>query len=121
MRGKASCDPFRGVTVTVERRCGGRGPRLRERGGGLARIRRVDQRVRAEVNGVDPFRARPKRDARDAEPVRLLLQSARVGDDTRSACGECEHLEVAERRDRLEGRAELDAVLVEYMARPRVN
>ena len=45
---------------------------------------------------------RAQRHARHAQPVRLLLQAAGVGHDARRAGDEREHLEVAERLDRLD-------------------
>src|SRR5262245_57166354 len=101
--GKASCDPFRGVPVSVQRRCVGGEVGVLQRLLELARIRRIDQYVRADTHGVDPLRARPKGDARDAEPVRLLLEASGVGHDARRGGDEREHLEVAEGCDRLEG------------------
>ena len=41
----------------------------------------VDKNVRSDLDGVLPLRRRPQRHARDAVPVRLLLQAARVGED----------------------------------------
>ena len=68
-----------------------------------------------------PTRSSAERDARDAEPVRLLLQPARVGDDTRA----CERRAPASRGSRaaraarMFGRAR--CLLVEHVARPRVH
>ena len=42
---------------------------------------RLGERVRAGRDGVDPLGVRAQRHARDAQPVRLLLQAAGVGDD----------------------------------------
>ena len=44
----------------------------------------VDEHVRAGLHGVDPFRRGAHRDARDAVPVRLLLETARVGRRSRA-------------------------------------
>ena len=41
----------------------------------------VHEGVRSLLDGVHPLRGRPRSHARDAVPVRLLLQPARVGDD----------------------------------------
>ena len=57
----------------------------------------VDEHVRARRDRVDPLGRRPQRHARDAVPVRLLLQPARVGEDHARLRGERGEVEVAER------------------------
>ena len=89
-------DATRGVAVAVELRRvlrqARRGDRLDEPVGVV-----VDEDVGARLDGVDPLRGRPQRHARDAVPVRLLLQAARVGDDHARLRGERGQVEVAER------------------------
>ena len=65
--------------------CGrvGREPRGRDARAERVRVV-VDEHVRAGGDGVDPLGGRPQRHAGHAEPVRLLLQAARVGDDRRA-------------------------------------
>ena len=55
------------------------------------------------------------------QPVRLLLQAARVGDDGLGARDEREHLEIAERLDRLGRSRQWDGVLLEHVTRARVR
>src|SRR5436190_18734999 len=74
-------DPLGGVTVAVERRRLGWKGRVLEGGAKRGGIDRVDERVRAHQNRVDPLGRGPQRDARNPQPVRLLLQASRVGYD----------------------------------------
>ena len=84
-------------------------------------LRRLGQPVRAGRHRVHPLRARAQRDAWDAEPVRLLLQSARIGDDGFGRGDEREHLEIAEWLDRLDVWGQAETVLVECVLRSRMH
>src|SRR5205814_2454842 len=64
---------------------------------------------------------RAERDARHAVPVRLLLEAPGVGQDHARLCGERRQLEVADRRQRQDSRAELETFEVEGSARPGMN
>ena len=69
-----------GLTVSVQLR-----PFVRHRRLGHRRARAAGSsstsRFAPTLDRVHPLRARPQRDARDAVPVRLLLEAAGVGDD----------------------------------------
>src|ERR1700747_3008516 len=95
---KASCDPLRRRPVAVQLRAlvghARGGDLIGEPRGGV-----VDEGVGADLHRVDPFRRRSSGHARDAVPVRLLLQPAGVGDDHACLRAERGHVEVAERLD----------------------
>ena len=109
------------MTVAVERRRVGRKGRVLEGGAKRGGIDRVDERVRAHQNRVDPLGRGPQRDARNPQPVRLLLQASRVGYDPARSGDEREHLEVADRLDLMHIGPRMDAVLVQHLARSRVD
>ena len=102
------------VAVELGRRVGKAG--LRD--GAHDRVRVVvDEDVGAGLDGVDPFRARPHRHARDVVPVRLLLHAAGVGEDDARLRGECCEVQKAERIDDPEAMRDAG----ERVARPRMR
>ena len=108
------------MAVAVEHGPPGGHVRLRRRRGDQVGIV-VDEHVRAGLDGVHPLRRGAHRHARDAVPVRLLLQPAGVGEDHARLRGERGELEVAERLDEADVRAELDPGLGERRAGARVG
>src|SRR4051794_24397212 len=94
------------MPVAVERREIGR--EVRSTDGGDERVWIVvDEDVATELDRVDPLGRRPCRYTRDAGPVRLLLQAARVGDDAARLRGERRHVEIAEGIDESDVRRDL--------------
>ena len=102
------------MPVAVERRCIVRKACAGECGGELCRL---GQTIRPGGDRVDPLGGGAQRDAGHTEPVRLLLQAARVGDDGRGAGDERQQLEVAEWVDRFDIGGEVETVLVERVSR----
>src|SRR5207244_7965208 len=82
------------MAVAVEWRRAGWERRVRD---GLLDLLGLDEPVCTRGDGVDPLRARSDGDARDAVPVRLLLQPAGVREDHARLRGERGQIEIAER------------------------
>src|SRR2546425_10083411 len=83
--------------------------RLRLRAGRIELLDRIEdvrgvrphERVPTVLDGLDPLRLVAKRDAGDAEEIRLLLHPAAVRDDLRGAHQERDEIEVVDGLDRL--------------------